>query len=324
MKPGMLLIGGATPRMMDQFNEAFEVHIASQIDNLTEYLAENGENIGAIATSGKDGAPVEVMSALPNLKVISSYGVGYDGIDTQAAVDRGIIVTHTPTVLNKDVANTALMLILATSRRLIRDSDYLRSGEWEKHGEAPLTNSIEGSKVGIVGLGRIGETLAHKLSVFDCEISYHNRNEKPDSPYTYYGDLVEMAREVDSMVVITPGGPATRKLITREVMDALGPEGMLINIGRGPVVDEPELIKALQAGTLGCAGLDVFEKEPSVPAELLEMDNVTLTPHVGSSTRQTRQAMGDLTVENLVRYFTDGKVITPVPECVHYADKVEQ
>ena len=317
MKPEMLLIGGATPRMMDRFNEAFTVHMHSEIDDVDAYLAENGERIEAVATGGHEGVAPEIMSALPNLKVISSYGVGYDAIDTDAAVDRQIIVTHTPTVLNNDVANTAVLLMLAVSRCLVRDDRWVRSGSWSKKGAAPLTRSIEGKKVGIIGLGRIGETIARKLAAFDCQISYHNRNRKPDCEYTYYDNLTKMAGDVDYLVIITPGGESTNKLVNREVMDALGTEGTLINVGRGSVVDEAEMVKALQDGRLGWAGLDVFEDEPIAPEALFEMDNVVLTPHVASATVETRQAMGDLTVENLVRFFAEGTVTTPVPECKH-------
>ena len=187
-------------------------------------------------------------------------------------------------------------------------------------GNAPLTTSIEGKKVGIVGLGRIGETIARKLEAgFDCDIAYHSRNEKPEASYRYYGDLKQMARDVDYLVVITPGGPATNKLVNREVMDALGPQGTLINVARGSVVDEAEMVKALQEGRLGNAGLDVFEKEPQVPEELFSMENVVLTPHVASATVETRQAMGDLTVENLLQFFENGTVISPVPECASIA-----
>lgn len=316
----MLLIGGATPRMMENLATRFKIHEASKIADLAGFLAENGGRIEAVATNGHDGVKPEIMSALPNLKVISCYGVGYDAIDTAEAVRRGIVVTHTPNVLNNDVANTAIMLMLAVSRRLIRDDQWVRSGNWLAKGNAPLTTSIEGKKVGIVGLGRIGETIAKKLAAgFDCDISYHSRNEKPDVAYRYYGDLVAMASDVDYLIVITPGGAATSKLVNRDVMDALGPEGTLINVARGTVVDEAEMVKALQDGRLGNAGLDVFEKEPEVPEELFTMENVVLTPHVASATVETRQAMGDLTVNNLLQFLENGTVISPVPECAAIA-----
>ena len=315
MKKDMLLIGSATPRMMEAFAADFEIHELDKIDGLVNFLTANGSKIEAIATNGHAGVSKQIMDGTPNLRVISCYGVGYDAIDVLAAKAKGVIVTHTPNVLNNDVANTAIMLMLAVSRRLLRDDQWVRSGNWKAKGNAHLTTSIEGKRVGIVGLGRIGETIARKLEAFSCDIVYHTRNQKPESPYRYYADLVEMAKDVDYLVVITPGGASTNKLVNRDVMNALGPQGTLINVARGTVVDEAEMVKALREGRLGNAGLDVFEAEPQVPEALFEMENVVLTPHVASATVETRQAMGDLTVENLVRFFKEGKVTSPVPEC---------
>ena len=314
MKPELLLLVEVTQRMMDQFEAAFEVHKYSEINDIDAWLKMNGDRIQAIATDGHIGVPQNIMDGLPKLEIISSYGVGYDAINTNAAVARNIMVTHTPGVLNADVANLAILLMLATSRCLIRDDRWVRDGKWETLGAAPLTRSIEGKKVGIVGLGRIGGEIAEKLQIFRCEVMYHTRNPK-DVPYQYHDDLAEMASDVDYLIAITPGGPSTSKLIDRQVMNALGPDGTLINVARGSVVDEAELVLALEEGRLGWAGLDVFEAEPQVPKALFAMDNVVLTPHVASATVETRQAMGDLTVENLVRYFADGNVSTPVPEC---------
>jgi lactate dehydrogenase-like 2-hydroxyacid dehydrogenase len=315
MKPNLLIVGNPTPRMMTQLTDRFVIHRLFEIDDPQAFLKANGDSIEGVATNGHDGVKPELMAALPNLKVVSCFGVGYDGIDATAAAERGIVVTHTPNVLNDDVANTAIMLMLAVSRRLVHDDSWVRSGKWKSQGSAPLTRSIENKPVGILGMGRIGQKIAEKLRAFNCDLAYHSRNEKADIPYRYYSDLTAMARDVDYLVVITPGGAATRHLVDRQVIDALGPEGTLINIARGSVVDEAELVKALEDGRLGGAGLDVFENEPDVPAALIAMDNVVLTPHVGSATVETRQAMGDLTVENLVRYFDEGKVTSAVPEC---------
>jgi len=320
MKPEMLLIGGATPRMMEKFEANFIVHLLSEISNMDTWLASKSEKIMAIATNGHDGVKPEILNALPSLKIISCYGVGYDAIETSVAVDRNIMVTHTPGVLNADVANLAILLMLATSRCLIRDDKWVRSGNWAKSGSAPLARSIEGKKVGILGLGRIGGEIARKLEAFNCEIVYHTRNKKPDVTYTYYNDLTKMAKDAEYLIAITPGGPSTNKMVNAEVLNALGPEGTLINIARGSVVDEVELVAALKEGRLGYAGLDVFADEPNTPSELFEMENVVLTPHVASATVETRQAMGDLTVENLARYFSEGKVTSPVPECAHMID----
>lgn len=314
MKPEMLLIGSATPRMMEQFEAEFIIHQLCEIDNFDAWAKNSGTAIEAIATNGHDGVKPEIMSALPNLKVVSCYGVGYDAIDTSAAIDRGIMVTHTPGVLNADVANLAILLMLATSRCLIRDDQWVRSGNWAKNGNAPLTRSIEGKKVGILGLGRIGSEIARKLEAFNCKIVYHTRTKK-DVEYQYYDDLIKMAKDVDYLIAITPGGPSTNKIVNAEILDALGPEGTFINVARGSVVDEEALVSALKEGRLGWAGLDVFADEPNAPSELFSMENVTLTPHTASATVETRQAMGDLTAENLIRFFKEDTVSTPVPEC---------
>lgn len=314
-KPNLLLIGGATERMRKVMDDNFTVHPLFDMDDQQSWLTANGAGILAVATDGHWGAKDEIVRHLPNLKVISSNGVGYDNIDAKSLNAKGILVSHTPNVLNAEVANTAILLWLATSRRLIRDDRYVRSGDWVKNGSSPLTHSVDSKKVGILGLGRIGEELARRLSAFDADISYHSRNEKPDVAYRYYPKLVDMAADVDVLICITPGGAATRHLVNAEVMNALGPEGTLINVGRGTVVDEPAMVSALAEGRLGFAGLDVFENEPQIPADLAAMDNVTLLPHVGSATVETRQAMGDLTTANLVQFLKDGTVISPVPEC---------
>ena len=316
MKPEILLIGGVTPRMMEKLGASFSIHSFSDIPDFAAWAEAHGGKVEGVATNGHDGVKPEIMNALPNLKVISCYGVGYDAIDTGAAVSREIVVTHTPGVLNADVANLAILLVLATSRCLVRDDKWVRSGNWVAKGNAPLTRSIENKKVGILGLGRIGQEIARKLEAFGCEIHYHTRNKK-DVTYVYHDRLLSMAEAVEYLIAITPGGPSTLRLINREVIDALGPEGTLINVARGSVVDEAALVTALQDGRLGFAGLDVFEDEPNVPEALFGMENVVLTPHVASATFETRQAMGDLMVENLVRYFKEGKVSTPVPECAH-------
>lgn len=315
MTTEVLIIGKFFPSVSADLAKDFKVR---QVANADEFAAlDNAElaNIEGLASFG--WAPADAIDRFPNLKVISSFGVGYDGVAADYAASKGIVVCHTPDVLNDDVANTTIALILSTMRRIVEQDKYLRQGRWLKEGNAPLTRSIGGKTVGIVGLGRIGEAIAHKLSVFNCTVVYHSRNQKPGSAYRYYDSLIDMAKDCDVLVAITPGGPATNKLINRAVMDALGPEGTLINVARGSVVDEEELVKALQEGRLGAAGLDVFEKEPCAPAELIAMDNVVLTPHVASATQETRQAMSDLVVENMVKFFQTGKPTAPVPECAH-------
>ncbi|PUB19050.1 2-hydroxyacid dehydrogenase [Yoonia sediminilitoris] len=314
-KPNLLVIGGAmSAPMRDALAEVFTIHKLFDQDDQQAWLTANGADMPSVLTDGHWGVRPEIMKHLPNVKMISCYGVGYDNIDAADCAARGIMVTHTPNVLNAEVANTALLLWLATSRRLVRDDRFVRSGGWLK-GSAPLTHSVDDRKVGILGLGRIGEELARRLAVFNADISYHTRNKKPESPYRYYPSLVDLARDVEVLFCITPGGATTHHLVNREVMDALGPDGTLINVGRGPVVDEAEMVKALQDGRLGNAGLDVFEEEPKVPEALFDMDQVTLLPHVGSATIETRKAMGDLAVNNLLQFQREGTVISPVPEC---------
>ncbi len=315
MTTNILTIGTFFPSVISDLSKEFEIVECPERSDIEKLSANQCEHIEGLATFG--WAPKDLIEKFPRLKLISSFGVGYDGVDADFAASKEIIVTHTPNVLNDDVANTAIMLILATMRRLIVQDKYLRDGRWVKEGNAPLTTSIRGKKVGIVGLGRIGEAIAEKLSVFQCETVYHSRNKKEGVPYTYYGNLVEMAKECDLLIAITPGGPATNKLINRDVIEALGPQGTLINVARGTVVDETEMVNALQDRRLGAAGLDVFEDEPNVPEELFSMENVVLTPHVASATWETRQAMSDLVVANLVSYFSKGKVETPVPECAN-------
>ncbi|MFC4668097.1 2-hydroxyacid dehydrogenase [Seohaeicola nanhaiensis] len=314
MKPDLLLVGNVSPRMRGRLDAEFTVHPLPDEPARANFLAETGPKITACCTT--IGLTTEVMDALPNLKIVSSYGVGYDSIDAAHAADRGIIVTHTPNVLNDEVANTAILLWFATARKLVAYDRYVREGRWEREGAAPLTASPQNRTVGIVGLGRIGLAIAERLGVFGATVVYHSRSKK-DAPYAFYPDLVEMARACDVLICITPGGPGTRHIINAEVIDALGPEGILVNVARGSVVDEAALIKALQEGRLGGAGLDVFEEEPKVPSAFFGMDNVTLQPHVGSATHATRQAMGDLTCDNLSQYLKDGTALTPVPECAH-------
>lgn len=311
----LFLIGGATDIMLERLSAEFTIHKASDMDDPQAWLAANGAKIDYVATNGHDGVKPDYMAAMPNLKAISCYGVGYDAIDTTAAKAKGVVVTHTPNVLNAEVATTAVLLMLACYREVLRDDAYVRSGRWETEGGSPLTRSADNQTVGILGLGRIGQAIADKLAPWGSTIVYHSRSEK-DVGYKYYGNLTDMARDVDTLICITPGGPSTHKIVNRDVLDALGPQGTLINVSRGSVVDETALIAALQDGRLGWAGLDVFEAEPKVPEALRKLDNVVLLPHVGSATHETRAAMGALTVDNLLQHLKDGTVISAVPECV--------
>ena len=312
--PDLLQIGGATDEMNARVSAAFTIHKASDHADLSAWLAEHGDKITRVQTNGHDGVKPEIMAALPNLKMISCYGVGYDNIDANEAVRRGIMVTHTPNVLNEEVATTAVLLMLACYRELLRDDAWVRSGNWEAKGNSPLTRSADDQTIGILGMGRIGQAIAAKLAPWNPTILYHTRSEK-DVPFQYVGKLTEMAEKCDVLIVITPGGASTHHLVNADVMNALGPKGTLINVARGTVIDETAMIAALSEGRLGWAGLDVFEHEPKVPQALRDLANVTLLPHVGSATHETRAAMGKLTVDNLLSHLTDGTVISPVPEC---------
>ena len=318
-KPILLQIGNVTERMRVRFEAHFDVRIWFDLTDQDAFVTAYGADVLAIATDGHWGVPDQLLARLENLRVVSSYGVGYDAIDADDAAARGILISHTPNVLNDEVADTAIMLWLATSRRLINADKWARSGQWERDGAFALTRSVQKRQVGILGMGRIGETIAKRALAFDANIHYHARSKK-DNPYRYHSNISDLATAVDVIFVITPGGASTHHLVNEEVMNALGPNGMLINVARGSVVDETALVAALQDGRLGAAGLDVFEHEPAIPDALKSMDNVVLTPHIGSASIETRQAMGDLTCDNLEQYIQNGTVITPVPECKNLND----
>jgi lactate dehydrogenase-like 2-hydroxyacid dehydrogenase len=275
-------------------------------------LAQRGGDVRAIATGGQRRVDGPLLDRLPNVQIVANFGVGYDSVDVDAATERGVVVTNTPGVLDGEVADTALGLLLMTVRELNRAERHLRAGRWQAEGPYPLTRAtMSGRRLGILGLGRIGEAIARRAETFGMTVAYHNRNEK-DVPYRYFPTLLEMATDVDTLVVVVPGGAATHHLVDAEVLQALGPDGVLVNVGRGTVVDEAALVEALRTGTILAAGLDVYEDEPRVPQELIDLDNTVLLPHVGSASIPTRRAMGRLVVDNLTTWFTKGKPLTPV------------
>lgn len=263
-----------------------------------------------VAASG-GWVPAEVFQALPKLEIVSCFGVGYDGVDIAAAKAAKVPVTNTPDVLNDCVADTTMGLVLGAMRKLPQADRFVRDGSWLKGGQA-LTTSVHHKKMGIAGLGRIGKTIAKRAQGFDMEIAYYGRSKQADVPFKYFADIADMAAWCDVLVVITPGGAATRNMIDARVLKALGPKGYLVNISRGSVVDEPALIEALKTGAIAGAGLDVFADEPRVPKALLALDNVALAPHVGSATNETRDAMGNLVVDNLIAVKNGKKPLTPV------------
>jgi lactate dehydrogenase-like 2-hydroxyacid dehydrogenase len=312
-KSDVLLIGPLRPVIAEGF-AALTVHRLSDAADRDALLA-SVKDVRAMAVS----APVEpineaLLARLPRLEIIASFGVGYDHVDAAAAAKRGIIVTHTPDVLTEEVADTALGLLLCTVRELPQAERYLRAGKWLQ-GEYPLTEaSLRDRTVGLVGMGRIGRAIARRLEAFGVPVVYHTRRPRPEFAYRHYPDLIEMARAVDILLVIVPGGAATRNLIDAKVLEALGPDGILINMARGSVVDEPALIAALTHGTIMSAGLDVFAKEPHVPKELIAVENVVLFPHLGSASVFTRAKMDQLVVDNILAWAAGKAPLTPVPE----------
>jgi lactate dehydrogenase-like 2-hydroxyacid dehydrogenase len=274
-------------------------------------LKEAAPKVRGLAHTGHSLVDAALMDALPKLEIIANFGVGVDQIDLEAAKKRGIIVTNTAGALNECVADCAMGLVLNTLRRLPQAGVYLRAGEWKSKGTFPLGTSLGGKTLGILGLGRIGEAIAKRAQAFGMKIRYHNRNKK-DVPYAYDGDAVTLAKNSDVLLVITPGGPETDKLVNATVLDALGPQGYLVNVARGSVVDEKVLLRYLQEKKIAGAGLDVFEDEPNVPPEFFALDNAVLTPHVASGTHETRTAMGNLQIENLHLHFAGKPVKTPV------------
>lgn len=275
------------------------------------WLAAHGAEVGLLATSVRRGCETEMIAALPNLRAISSWGVGYDTLDVEAAHARGIQVANTPDVLDDCVADLAWGLLIAAARRIPAADRYVSAGEWVELGGFPLTTKVSGKRLGILGLGRIGGAIARRGQGFSMEVRYHGRTPK-NAPYGFEPSLTALAAWSDFLVVAAGGGPETRHLVSAEVLAALGPRGILVNIGRGSVVDQEALIAALDSGALGGAGLDVLQGEPGAPAALLNRDNVVVSPHVGSATIETREAMEQLVVDNLRAFLREGRVLTPI------------
>jgi lactate dehydrogenase-like 2-hydroxyacid dehydrogenase len=314
-KAEILLIGATKPVIVGGLEPSFIVHKLIEAKDQEAFLKEIAPRIRGIAvayTANKiDGA---FMSRFPKLEIVSSFGVGYDHVDAKWAGQHGIVVTNTPEVLNEEVADTALGLLLCTLREFPQAERYLRAGKWPQGGY-PLTRAtLRGRTVGVVGMGRIGKAIGRRLEAFGVPVVYHSRNPQEGVTYKYYPNLLDMARDVDTLMVIVPGGAATKNLINAEVLKALGPNGVLINMARGSVVDEPALIQALKDRTILSAGLDVFVNEPQVPQELIGMDHIVLFPHLGSASAATRQAMDQLVVDNLKAWFAGKAPLTPVPE----------
>jgi lactate dehydrogenase-like 2-hydroxyacid dehydrogenase len=308
-----ILITAPLPPFLDQpLHSTYRCHDYVRAADKAALLEEVGARIRGLVQGGGTVTPVSLLDALPALEIISVFGVGYDGVPVDYCRKRGIKVTNTPDVLTDDVADVAVGLILMTGRGFVRANRFLRDGEWVRRG-FDLTTKLGGRTVGIVGLGRIGKAIADRVEAMRMRVAYTGRKPR-DVPYRYVGDVRSLAAEVDFLVIACPGGPATRHLVDEPVLAALGSKGTLINIARGSIVDEGALVRALAAGTIKGAGLDVFEDEPNVPPALLALDNVVLLPHVGRATRETRGAMADLCKANLDQWFVQRSVQTLISE----------
>ena len=306
-KPDVLTVAKLAPFLMEPLQGAFTVH--ASLDD-----ASVAPRIRAICGSGESKVSAELIAKLPALEIVSIMGVGYDGVDVAACKARGVLVTHTPDVLNDDVADLALALALNIARRIPQADHHVREGKWPQ-GPMPLATKMSGARMGIVGMGRIGQAIAQRALAFGMSIAYTARSAKPELPFAFHATPQALAAASDFLVLITPGGAATRKMIDASVLQALGPKGYLINVARGSVVDEAALIDALQRNVIAGAALDVFENEPNVPEALRALDNVVLVPHIGSATVATRHAMANLAFENLRTFFAGERPLTPVPEC---------
>jgi lactate dehydrogenase-like 2-hydroxyacid dehydrogenase len=316
-KPALLSTGPMMSLIDEGIDRAFLVHRLHQAGDPEALLQKVGPQIRAICTGSHTGVKTDaaMIGHCPNLKIVGNFGVGYDSIDVAAAAKRGIVVTNTPDVLTEEVADTALGLLLCTVRELYGAEKWLRDGRWAGDGDYRLTAaSLRDRSIGMVGFGRIGKAIARRIEAFGRPVSYFARRPQAGVPNRYYGDLVAMARDVDTLIAILPGGPATQNLIGAAVLDALGPRGIFINMARGSVVDEAALIQALKARKILAAGLDVYVGEPKIDPAFLELDNVTLFPHVGSASIHTRSLMGQLVVDNLVAFAEGKPPKTPVAE----------
>ena len=308
----LINIGRLPPTLLSRLADRYElVTLADQADPAA-YLATYGAEFEAAVTSASVGAGAAVLDALTRLRVLSSFGVGLDKIDGALAKARGIAVGYTPDVLNDCVADTAFGLLIDVARGFSAADRFVRRGDWPRGPFEPM-RKVSGARLGIVGMGRIGRTIALRSTGFEMAVKYHARSPVRDVPWTYESSLIELARWADFLVLITAGGAGTRHLVDAQVLDALGPGGFLINVARGSVVDESALVAALTNKRIAGAGLDVFENEPKVPTALMAMDNVVLLPHVASNTHETRQAMADRVFDNLHSFFADGRLLSAAP-----------
>jgi len=310
----VLIPSPTLPLIAEELSKQFSVFKLWEYPDERAFLTDNARKIRAIAGSIHVRRVDETfMKLFPNLQIVSNFGVGIDGVDIAYASRNNIIVTNTPDVPTEEVADLAIGLLLSTVRQLPQADAYLRAGKWLNGAFRP-TATLRGRTMGILGLGRIGKAIAKRAESFGIKIAYSGRSKQADVDYPFYGDLAAMARDVDTLMIVAPGGESTRRIVNKDVIDALGPNGVLINVSRGTIVDETALIEALKANKILGAGLDVFEYEPKVPADLIAMDNVVLLPHVGSASIEARRAMGQLTIDNIIAFAAGKGPLTPIPE----------
>jgi lactate dehydrogenase-like 2-hydroxyacid dehydrogenase len=293
------------PEVQAELEKRYTLHPKTDADKVAGIVR-------AVVTNGHSGPDPALIDKLTRLEIIASGSVGYDGIAVEYARSKGIPVTNTPDVLNDDVADLAIALMIMTARRLVASDRYVRAGRWAKEGDFPLAYKASRKRVGILGMGRIGKEIAQRCMAMNSTVAYHSRKPVADVPYRHYPDLVALAKDSDFLVVIIPATPQTDKIVSKAVIEALGPSGILVNVARGAVVDQDALVEALQSGKLGGAGLDVFAEEPKVPDVLFGMDHVVLEPHVGSATFETRRAMSQLVLDNLEAHFAGKPLLTEI------------
>ncbi len=310
----VLISAPVMPMIEDGIDKAFTLHKLWEKPDPDAFIKQHAASIRAIAGGNKKRMDGDYLRQFPKLEFIANFGVGYDGVDAAWCGQNGILVSNTPGVLSNEVADLAVGLLLATLRQIPQSDAYLRRGDWLSKGNMPLTTTLRDRKVGIVALGRIGKAIAQRLEAFGVEIVYHGRTKQDDAPYRYFADLKDMATYADVLLSVAPGGASTHHIINADVLAALGSDGIVINVGRGTVIDEAAMIKALQNGTILSAGLDVFEDEPRVPQALIDIPHVVLLPHIASASHHTRKLMAQLVVDNLISWFSGKGPVTPVPE----------
>ena len=312
MSQTLLLMGPLLPAVMDTLERDYTVHRHWEADDGDALVERIAGDCRGVVTDGGRGVSTAVLEKLPNAEIVAVFGVGVDAVDLDDCAGRGIAVTNTPDVLSDDVADLAVGLALAVSRRMIVADRHAREGRWATEGGLPLTTRMMGKKAGIYGMGSIGRVLAKRLAAFDMDVAYCNRSERADSPHRFVASLEDMARDVDFLFVTAAATPGTIGAVNATVLDALGPDGWLVNVSRGTLVDEPALVDALRDKRIAGAGLDVFADEPTIPEALFPLDNVVLQPHVASATHETRAAMGQLVLDNLAAHFAGRELLTPV------------